>query len=66
MEKDNLWTDQGGYGKHTEHVMQTKGDRDHRSGMMQGPCPYADQDTTQIQFVTDHGIPEREKFAHDT
>ena len=40
-------------------LCEQKGGRNNRSRSLPRPHPYADQYTTQIQCITDYGIPQR-------
>ena len=46
-------------------VVRIQRDRNRTGRMLSGSCTHVDQDTAEIQCLTDHGISEREKQYHD-
>ena len=64
-EDGDIWTDKTGYRSDIEKTVSAKGGRNNRSQSMPGSYTHADKHPTQVQRITDYGVPEGEEQPDD-
>ena len=64
-QESDIWTIKGGYRTNTAEAVRGKESRNHRSGGMCRPHPYARKYSTASKCSTIHGISQGKKHAND-